>query len=230
MHVPLLQRSHVFLQVVHGIEHHKLVTLLGVIAVLYLVYVLNIPVDLQISTQQSTAPAASASSSGIVRPLTLLDDPRYAHEYATRAQYINERLDRLRKEIRADRTYVVSYSYASSRFGEIEPRISSIFEVGQEKLAPSIRVYQDFSRRSWLHLKRDEHIMNGFFPVLVPRCYGMELYDRHEEVVIGYIGVEYLKEEPYSRGNEMQLLRQTAASIEAGLLQPIEHLNSLEEK
>jgi len=99
-----------------------------------------------------------------------------------------------------------------------------------EGLAPPISDYQDSSRVSWLHLKRDEHVMKGLFPVLLPRCYGMELYDRHEEVVIGYIGVEYLKEEPYSQGNEMQLLRQTAASIEIGLLQPLEHLNSREEE
>jgi len=226
MHTPLLQKSHVFSQVVHGIEHHKLATILGIIAVLCLVYVLNIPVVHQMPIQRS--PTGLASSSGIVRPLTLLDDPRYAHEYATRAQYINERLDRLRKEIRADRAYVFSYGYSSGRFGGMmELTISSIFEVGQEGLVHQIRDFQDLSRKNWLRVNRDSSSTGGFLPGPFPRSYGMELYNGRG-VPIGYIGIEYWQEKFSLQGDKMSFLRQTAHLMKAGLLQPLENLESLE--
>lgn len=57
----------------------------------------------------------------------------------------------------------------------------------------------------------------------------MELEDDQGKP-IGYLGIEYLQETSSLRGNERELLQQTAASIAAGLLQPIEQLNSLEEE
>jgi len=86
MHVPLLQKSHVISQLIDRIEHHKLATILVAITGLWLGYTLSTTTDHQVFTQQSTSPTVSASSSGIEKPLTLIDDPQYAHEYDTRAQ------------------------------------------------------------------------------------------------------------------------------------------------
>jgi hypothetical protein len=199
------------------------VTIIGVIAVLCPVYMLNIPIESKRFIQHS--PADSASSSGIVGPLTLVDDPQYAHEYDTRVQYIEKHLEMLRNETQADKAYIVSYGYDSSMR---EMRISSTFEAGQEGIFSQMRDFQGFSRRNWLRIKRDEQATSGLFLVL-PQSYGVELYDEQGKP-IGYLGIDYLQEKSSSWGNEMKLLRQTATSIKIGLLQPIEGLSSQEEK
>jgi hypothetical protein len=223
MYPSLLQRFQVFSQSINFIEHHKLAIILGVIAVLCLVYVLSIPVDHQMFTQQSSARALSARSADIAKPLTRLDDPHYVHEHDIRAHYIIKNLERLRNKTGADRAYVVSYGYGSARFGNRIKKIASTFEVSPEGLTPQLMDYQDLSRMNWLHIKRDEK----FFSVFLPLCYGMELYNE-DDVAIGYIGIEYLKKGPAFQSSKLKLLPQAAALIEAGFLQSLKHLNSLE--
>ena len=223
MYISTLKQSSTFLQGLHFrfINRYLFMIVLGLTAIFLTAYILDIPVGDQTSSrhqEHSIVPAVSAS------PLTIFDDPQYVHEYTAREQYITERLEMLRNKTRADRAYAVSYSYGSSRFGKMRAtKIYTTFEVGLEGIVPQISHYQNLSRMDWLHLKSDAHVLlDGLFPVC-PQSYGMELYDEHE-AVIGYLGVDYLKERPAFRGNEMQLLWQTAASIEEGFLQPVEHL------
>jgi hypothetical protein len=227
MYALSLRKLHVLSKSINLIEHHTLITILIGIATLWVVSALLAPSDRQMFTQHAPTRAVSAQAFDIERPLTRLDDPQYAHEYATRAQYLNTHLERLRNTTGADRAYVVSYGYGFSRFGNTrEQKISSIFEIGQERFVSQLR-YQDLSRENWLHLKRDQHT-SGLFPVIL-RNYGMELFDEHGEA-IGYIGLEYLQGNSSLEGNEMKLLQQAAVSIKAALLQPIEFLNNPEEK
>lgn len=226
MHVLSLHKLPVFSQIIHGIEHHKLATILGVIAVLCLVYVLNIPVVHQRFIQHSSAD--STSSVGIVQPLTLVDDPQYAHEYDIRAQYINEHLEGLKNDTRADRVYLVTYNDGPSQFG-YTIHLSHTFEISQEGLNVPISTYQDLSRQRWLYLKRYEYTYGGLAPDILLQGYGIELYDANR-TPIGYIGIEYIDAKPFPQGNEIKRLRQTAAAIKTGLLRPLEHLKGREAK
>ena len=109
----------------------------------------------------------------------------------------------------------------------MELTISSIFEVGQEGLVHQIRDFQDLSRKNWLRVNRDSSSTGGFLPGPFPRSYGMELYNGRG-VPIGYIGIEYWQEKFSLQGDKMSFLRQTAHLMKAGLLQPLENLESLE--
>jgi hypothetical protein len=222
MHAPSLQRFQGLLQIIDHVAHHKFATVLGVIAGLCLIWILNMAAEPPMFTSQS--PAGSVTSAGIVRPLTRIDDPRYMHEYDIRAHYINTHLDRLRKGTQADRAYVVCYGYGLSQFGGImELKISTIFEVGLEGPTHQLRKYQDLSRKNWLRINRDGSTARGFLPGPSPHGYGMELYNE-QGWVIGYLGIEYQQEELSLQGINMPLLRQTAASMRVSLLQPLAHL------
>ena len=125
MHTLSLHKLHMS-QIVHRIENHKLATLFGIIVVACLGYLLNIPVE-----RQSTADLRSSSE--FMRVLTRFDDPVYAQEYDTRAQYIHDHLEKLRDVTLSDRTYLVVYNYDPFQPdipGKI--RISNTFEVVNE--------------------------------------------------------------------------------------------------
>jgi len=214
MYIPLWQRSHVFTQGINFIEYHKvLITILVVIAVIALGAVWHPSGERQILTSDE--------------PLTRLDDPQYAKEYEARAQLIKAQLEKLRSDVQADRAYVVAYKYSSALLANtMELKISKTFEVGLTGSTPQLRDFQDFPRMKWLYLKREELSIGGFVPIRFPRCLGMELYDA-QGTPIGYLGIDYLQETSSLRGDERELLQQTAALIEAGLMQPIEYLNSM---
>jgi hypothetical protein len=84
-------------------------------------------------------------------------------------------------------------------------------------------VFRNFPREHWLSLMRANQPIGGF--VRFPRKVGMELEDGQGKP-IGYLGIEYLQETSSLQGNERDLFQQTAALIEAALLQPIDVLTS----
>jgi hypothetical protein len=222
MYALSLRKLHVLSKSINLIEHHTFITIFVGIATLWLVSALLAPSDRQMFTQHAQTLAVSAQ-----RPLTLLDDPQYAHEYGTRAQYINECLKKLWNETRADRAYVVSYKYGPDPFGNAPGlKISKTFEVGLTGLAPQLSNFQNFLRVNWLDLMRDNQPIGGLVGILFPRKLVMELEDGQGKP-IGYLGIEYLQEKASLRGNERELLQQTAALIEAGLMQPIAQLNNM---
>ncbi len=224
MHTPLLQKPHVFSQVVHGIEHHKLATILVAMALFWLVYALSTSIDYQLFTQQLTTSDVAPIPYNIVRPLSRIDDPEYAHEYDLRVRSIRAHLERLKSETRADRVYVVAYSHGPARFGDrLEKKISNTFEVGQKGLISQIRDFRGLSMMEWIEYTT----ANGFYSLLSPLHFDMELFDE-DGAVIGHIGIEYLHDMWSFQGNETDLLRETAAAIEVALLQPLEHLKGPE--
>jgi hypothetical protein len=202
--------------------------LLVVIAMLGLMYALiNIPIETQISSQQALASAGLTYSTDIVRPLTFIDDPQYAHQYEIRAQYINDRLEQLKNETQADRAYLVTYSDGLSQFGNMKGlKISKTFEVGKNDTRPYIHEFQDFLRVNWLRIKRDEYAMWGGFVSTIPQGFGLEVYDRFG-TPIGYLGIDYLQDNPRFRGDEMTVLRRSAGAIKTGLVQNLESVTSL---
>lgn len=228
MYVPAWHKSSVFSQISHLIKYHKAETIFVLFIALWVMYIFNVPAKYQLLTSQLIASPVPEGSSGITRPLTRVDDPRYAHEYDRRTQHITTQLEQLKANTQADKAYVVSYGYGSGRIGGIlELKIARIFEVGQEGLPHRISDFQDLSRKNWLHINRDGSSTGGFLPGPAPRSYGMELYNEHGGA-IGYIGIEYWQEDPVLRGNEMPLLRRTASLMKIALLQSLKHLNSPE--
>lgn len=222
MNTRSLHKLHVFSQLVHKIEHHKLAAIVGSFAVLWLIYTFTI--DSQWFMQDSLPSTVSN------KPLTLLDDPQYAHERDIRSQHIQHYLNQLKRDTGADRTYMFSYHYESGRIGEMmELKVASIFEVVQEGLPHQIQDYQELSRRNWLHLSRAHSMTSGFLPSPIPHIYGLELYDVSGRP-IGYIGLEYWQEHLTLKGNELPLLRKTAVVIRGSLLEPLQTLKPLEEK
>ena len=196
MHVPSLQRAHVFSQIIYEIEHHKLVAIVGLFAGLWLLYALTI--DSQWFMQDSLASPVS------IKFLTLLDAPQYEHERELRSQRIQRSLQQLKLDAGADRAYAFSYRYESSRIGGMmEIKVASIFEVGQEELPHRIEDYQKLSRRNWLLLARDNSTISSFLPGPIPHSYGLELYDASGRPV-GYIGMEYWQEQPTLPGHELR--------------------------
>lgn len=228
MYVPAWHKSSVCCQISHLIKYHKAETIFVLFIVLWVMYIFNVPAKYQLLTAQLIAAPVLERASGITRPLTHIDDPRYAHEYDRRAQYITTQLELLKANTQSDKAYLVSYGYGSGRIGGIlELKIARSFEVGQEGRAHRISDFQDLSRRNWLHINRDSSSTGGFLPGPVPRSYGMELYNEHGGA-IGYIGIEYWQEDPALQGNDMLLLRRTASLMKIALLQSLEHLNSPE--
>jgi hypothetical protein len=196
------------------------------IAVLGLVYVLVSPTDFLMVTFPSAVSAHSTA------PLTLLDNPQYAHEYDTRAYYITDQLEGLRNATQAGRAYLALYKHDSSPSHTTRTvRISTTFEVGQEGFTYHIRDFQNFARVDWLQIKRGERTLVWFGRMSLPRSYGLELFN-NQNAAIGYLGIEYLNS-PLSferHDHDMDVLEQTASSIQMGLLQPLEHLNISEEQ
>ena len=220
MYVPSLrfgfaQRVHVFSQSLNLLEHHKmLVTILVVMGVMGLASALHPPVEHWMVTPDPE------------QPLTRLDDPQYAPEYATRAQHINASLERLRNETLADRVYAVSYDSGPAPFGNAPAlKVSKTFEVGLTRFAPQFCDFRNFPREHWLSLMRANQLNSGLMAIPLSRSLGMELEDRQGKP-IGYLGIEYLQETSSLQGNERDLFQQTAALIEAALLQPIDALTS----
>jgi hypothetical protein len=222
MYTRSLHKLHIFSQFVHKIEHHSLAATMGVFAVLWLIYTFTI--DSQWFMQDSLPSAISN------KPLTLLDDPQYAHERDIRSQHIQHSLNQLKRDTGADRTYMFSYHSENGRIGRMmELKVASIFEVVQEGLPHHIQDYQELSRRSWLLLARDNSTTSGFLPGPIPYSYGLELYDVSGRPV-GYIGLEYWQEHPMLKGNERPLFQKTAGIIRGSLLEPLQTLKPLEEK
>lgn len=227
MYVPSLrfgfaQRVHVFSQSLNLIEHHKLfiklvITILAVIAVMGLGAVWQPSGEHQLFTSD--------------KPFTRLDDPQYAHEYDTRAQYIYKQLDMLKDKANADRAYAVSYRYGPTGFGDTTDKIASTFEVGLAGLDAPIKIYQDLPRMNWLQLKQNQCFGPGLLAIeTLPRNYGMELYAPAGEA-IGYVGITYRRDNRSFPGNPIeQVFQEAALSISTGLLQPMESLNNLGEQ
>ena len=225
MYARSLGRFHILSQSIHLIEHHILITIFVGMATLWLVSALLAPSDRQMFTQHAPTRAVSARAFDIERPLTRLDDPQYAYEYDTRAQRINESLERLRNATGADRVYVVSYGYGFSQPGNtFEKKISSTFEINRGGLVPHMLDAQELALATKEHLKSEDAAIRGFYAGLLTRSDGMELHGQYGET-IGYLGLEYLQATPSLEENETELLQQTVVSIEADLLLPIDHLN-----
>ena len=220
MRLPSFKESHFLSQLVEMIKHHRFATILIVIAAGWLIYELNKPAELQELTPQATSPVMMES------PLTLLDDPQYSHEHHARAQYIHDCLRALRTETGADRVYVVSYSYRLSSYGTApEPRIENIFEIVRPGTLPKIHAFKDIPRLGWLHIKSEETSAKALgSSELIPHSYGMELYDNNKNA-IGYIGIDFQQDVPNIQGRELEVLSQTAISVEAGLTHPLGRLD-----
>lgn len=223
MYTLSLRRFHVLSQSILLIEHHALITIFVSIATLWWASALLAPFNRQMFAQSPAVYAVATRAADIEQPLTRLDDPRYAQEYATRAQHIEASLERLRNATGADRAYVVSYGYGFSRAGNtLEQKIASTFEVIRGGLVPQMLDAQKLALATREQLKSEDAALRGFYAGLLTLSDGMELHGEQGET-IGYLGLEYLQATPSLEENATELLRQTAAAIEAELLLPIDH-------
>jgi hypothetical protein len=193
-------------------KHHRWMTILGIVAMLWLIYVLNIRGSDQVffRFREFLFPAES------VAPLIRLDDPRYAHERETRIQYIYDQLDTLKDVAGAQRIYVFSYSSPDS----MSECISNVFEVVSSEQTSQFHTLQGLPINTAYDMKDTIYERNG----LNPFRYSAELYDDNE-MLIGSFGIEFTKNIHLLQ--ERQLLnriRQTMRNIEAALSQSIEYV------
>ena len=226
MHISVFHhRSHLLARGLHFLVQHKL----GISFTAFMVFLMLVTYVSQraMVNHQSLVSGIAVGSSGIVRPLTRLDDPQYVHEHERRAQDILTHLDTLKDQTQADRAYAVSYIDGLNRFGKMV-KISKTFEIGQIDELNPVSHYQDFSRMSWLYFRQYQTMISGLYPPdEFPQGYGTELYDLDGNA-IGYLGIDYRQGFPMSQVNEMKLLRHAATAIKTSLLQPLEHVNSEE--
>ncbi len=220
MYGPIVHRAPVFSKSVRILEHHKVLTLLALFAILVIVVA---SASQETLMNQSLTVGAVSGPSKMVTALTRLDDPQFAHEYSGLTQGIHHRLDILRVQTRADRAYLMTYSHGVSPVSKWnETYISSTFEVGKYGVMPQMYEFQDMARREWLQIKWDESgMLGGFFPTARTGV-GLELYDAFG-IPIGYLGLHYLRGTPRFQNGEMKRLRQTADAMKVNLLQPLEY-------
>ena len=190
------------------IRHHFLMTILVLLVIVLIGYGLHAPVDTRSSAHVQESSIASA---GPTHPLTLLDDPRYAHEYDARAQYIYDRLDTLRKQGGVPRTYMFSYAQGDPQTGR--KYISHVFEVIEEGIM-----------RTYPPLRRPMTAGHGDCSLTRVSLYSYTIKLSNEGMIIGCLGFEGMTNFTRFQDDQLRLLHRTARDMEAALLQPFEHL------
>ena len=226
MHTSSLHKWHVLARSLTFIERHERLSVALLILILIgVMYGAAVRLEsLRVLQASENVEISGGESPEMVRPLTRMMDPQYAHEYLVREQYLLDHLEDLRNVTQAERVYVVLYSYAFSRLGRgIEQHISNSFEVTREGIRPKIDTLHGTERYFWLQLKQDERWWKNELFAHRPERYGRELYDAHN-VAIGYIGLEKQQNEALLPEQGIQLLRETAGVVTNALAQPIEQV------
>lgn len=157
--------------------------------------------------------------------LSRFADPQYAHEVAAREQTMNAALDSLQRNLQADRAYIAIYGVIEEF--SVEYQVISVLEATKTDIAPSLQSLQGIGRLNWLQIEDNAYRVNWLSSENAARIYGMELYDE-QGTPIGYLGIENMQAHGFAEQN-IQRLRETAHSIEAVMLQPSGHVNTLKE-
>lgn len=240
MHAPSLHHFHDFHpfdRIFTLLDHHAIMTVILLVTAFIIVGLILSSQPGRIRTSQfSETSDISLPAAETLQPLTRLDDPQYAHEYAVREQTLTTHLTALRDRIQADRAYVAVYknavSFSAIRFAVsserhlVEQEVFKTFEVTKGGMVPEITEFQDVSRDIWLQVVQDASVASAFFSQPIT-SYGFELYNE-ARIPIGYIGIEKTQQGEFGEP-EIHILRETARSIATTLLQPLEHVNGLKE-
>lgn len=212
MHAHSLQHLHIFERSRMAIEQHALVTLILTIGIILgLGHALRLQSD-----DASMFPSTEGIEAGI--RLSRFADPQYAHEIAAREQTMSTALEALQRDLQADRAYIAVYGITEDAWAEC--RVIRILEAAKTGVTPNLQRLQGVWRSTWLQMEDNAYRAGWLFVQNVPKTFGMELYDEHGTPV-GYLGIEKTQKHVFAE-QDIQLLRETARSVEVALLHPLE--------
>ena len=103
MYAPTFKHVHVPPEFLHFVERHFITSILVALIVLGSLFFLVDTLSPPRSFQELSSPST---------PLILLNSPKHAHEFAVRTHYIEQQLQQLRLDTRADRAYALPIATA----------------------------------------------------------------------------------------------------------------------